>query len=109
VQFVTAGSASCRSRMFMVMLRDLGRGGKAGHMTTTKSTSNTAIDRGGLRSPPAGKAALPQDDRPTKPLRSVTPKPLRPHLVAKGSSTAVPAVILWDDPVEMPAAVKPKS
>jgi hypothetical protein len=94
--------------MFTVMLRDLERN-KAGHMTTTKSTSRTAMGGSGLRSPSDGKAASPQNDRPPKPVRRVMPKPLRPHLVAKGSPAAVPAVILWDDPVELPAAVKPKS
>jgi hypothetical protein len=93
--------------MFTVMLRDLGRG-KAGHMTTAKSTSKTAMGRGDLRSPSAGKTESPQNDRPPKPTRRVLPKPLRPHLIAKGPSTAVPAVILWDDPVELPAAGKPK-
>jgi hypothetical protein len=95
------------SRMFTVMLRDLGRG-KAGHMTTGKSTSKTAMSRGGLRSPSPGKTASPQNDRPPEPARRVMPKPLSPDLVAKGPSTAVPAVILWDDPVELPAAGKPK-
>jgi hypothetical protein len=106
LQRVTAGSASRRSGMFTVMLRDLG--GKAGHMTTAKSTSKTAMGRGDLRSPSAGKTESPQNDRPPKPTRRVLPKPLRPHLIAKGPSTAVPAVILWDDPVELPAAGKPK-
>jgi len=66
------------------------------------------MGRGGLRSPSAGKTASPQNDRPPKPVRRVMPKPLRPHLVAKGPPAAVSAVILWDDPVELPTAVKSK-
>lgn len=89
------------------MLRDLGRG-KAGDMTTIKSTSKTPAGGGDLHSPPVGKTASPQNDRPPKPVRRVMPKPLRPQLVAKGSPAAVPAVILWDDPVEAPALVKSK-
>lgn len=104
---LTAGPASCRSHIFTPLLRDLGRG-KAGDMTTTKSTSKTPIGGGGLHSPSAGKPASPQNDRPPKPVRRVMPKPLRPQLVAKGSPAAVPALILWDDPVEAPAIVKSK-
>jgi hypothetical protein len=81
--------------MFTVMLRDLG--GKAGHMTTAKSTSKTAMGRGDLRSPSAGKTESPQNDRP--PADARVAEAAASASDREGASTAVPAVILWDDPV----------
>ena len=94
--------------MFAVKLCDLGRG-KAGHMTTTKSTSKTTLGRGGLGSPSAGKTTPPQNDRPPKPARRVTPKLFRPVTIGNGPPASVPGVILWDDPVDLPGGAKPKS
>jgi hypothetical protein len=78
-------------------------------MTTIKPTSKSTAGRASLPAPAVEKTASPQNDRPPKAARRVAPKPFRPVAVGKGPLAPMPAVILWDEPVDPPGGGKPKN
>ena len=78
-------------------------------MTTTKASSRLLAGSAGIRIATKEKTAAAQGDKPSKAVRRLVPKPLRPKVMGDPESTAIPPpVILWDDPVDPATGAKPK-